>query len=92
MTVNSVAFQSGGPVGAQPVTGLGLTTVAYEIANNANCTGVQASTVAVFTISGAPDSHNVSIACSGVIAEFERQQHPTRGATGWHEQHLANSR
>ena len=37
-TVNSVAFQAGGPIGAQPVMGLGLTSVAYEIANDANCT------------------------------------------------------
>ena len=76
MTVNSVAFQAGGPIGVQPVMGLGLTSVAYEIANDANCTGVMASTVAVFTINGAPDSHNVSIACSGVIAESSGSSAP----------------
>jgi IPT/TIG domain len=70
MTVNSVAFQAGGPVGVQPVMGLGLTGVAFEIANDANCTGVQASTVAVFTINGAPDSHNVAIGCSAGTSSF----------------------
>jgi hypothetical protein len=70
MTVNSVAFQAGGPVGLQPVMGLGLTTVAYEIANDANCSAVQASTVVVFTITGTPDSKNVVNACSGAGSSF----------------------
>jgi hypothetical protein len=69
-TVNSVAFQAGGPVGLQPVMGLGLTTVAYEIANDANCSAVQASTVVVFTITGTPDSKNVVNACSGAGSSF----------------------
>lgn len=63
MTVNSVAFQAGGPIGVQPVMGLGLTTVAYEIANDANCSASQANTVAVFTITGTPDAKNVANAC-----------------------------
>jgi IPT/TIG domain len=70
MTVNSVAFQSGGPIGAQPVMGLGLTTVAYEVANDANCLAAQASTVAVFTITGTPDSKNVSNTCFGGTSSF----------------------
>jgi IPT/TIG domain len=70
MTVNSVAFQAGGPIGVQPVMGLGLTTVAYEIANDANCSAVQANTVAVFTITGTPDSKNVSNACSAATSSF----------------------
>ena len=69
-TVNSVAFQAGGPVGLQPVMGLGLTSVAYEIANDANCSAIQASTVAVFTITGTPDSKNVVNACSGAGSSF----------------------
>ncbi|MHB8488346.1 MAG: IPT/TIG domain-containing protein [Candidatus Dormibacteria bacterium] len=70
MTVNSVAFQAGGPIGVQPVMGLGLTAVAYEIANDANCSASQASTVAVFTISGTPDAHDASIGCSGTTSSF----------------------
>jgi hypothetical protein len=64
MTVNSVAFQAGGPVGVQPVMATGLTTVAYEIVNDANCSSAQASTVAIFTITGTPDAKNVVNACS----------------------------
>jgi hypothetical protein len=71
MTVNSVAFQAGGPIGVQPVMGLGLSSTAYEIANDANCLAAQASTVAVFTIGGAPDSHNVTIGCSGTSSFSE---------------------
>jgi IPT/TIG domain len=70
MTVNSVAFQVGGPIGVQPVMGLGLASVAYEVSNDANCSASQASTVAVFTIIGAPDSHNVSIGCSPGTSSF----------------------
>jgi IPT/TIG domain len=70
MTVNSVAFQAGGPIGVQPVMALGLTTVAYEIANDANCSALQAGTVAVFTITGTPDGKNVANGCSGVTSSF----------------------
>jgi hypothetical protein len=63
MTVNSVVFLAGGPIGVQPVMGLGLTSVAYEIANDANCSAPQANTVAVFTITGTPDAKDVADAC-----------------------------
>jgi IPT/TIG domain len=64
MTVNSVAFQANGPIGVQPVMGLGLTNVAYEIINDATCTAPVVGTVSVFTITGMPDAKNVVNTCS----------------------------
>jgi serine protease len=69
MTLNSVVFQAGGPIGVQPVMALGLASVAYEIANGANCTAVQASTVAVFKITGTPDGKNVANTCTSSFSE-----------------------
>jgi hypothetical protein len=69
MTANSVAFQAGGPVGVQPVMALGLTSVAYEIVNDANCSAVQANTFAVFIISGTPDAKNVTNTCTSSFPE-----------------------
>jgi IPT/TIG domain len=70
MTVNSVAFQAGGPIGVQPVMALGLSTVAYEIANDANCSAPQVGTVVVFTITGTPDAKNVTNTCTGATSSF----------------------
>jgi len=70
MTVNSVAFQAGGPIGVQPVMALGLTTVAYEIANDANCSAPQMGTVVVFTITGTPDAKNVTNTCFSASSSF----------------------
>ncbi|HEY8672516.1 MAG TPA: IPT/TIG domain-containing protein [Candidatus Dormibacteraeota bacterium] len=67
--VNSARAFTGGPLGAQPAMGLSLSTVEYQVANGVNCTGLAASSYAVFKIFGAPDSRNVTLTC--VTAEPE---------------------
>ena len=58
--VNSARFFTGGPAGVQPAMALGLSTVEYQVANDANCNGPAANAFAVFAITGTPDQLNVS--------------------------------
>ena len=62
--VNSSAFLVGGPIGLQPAMGLSASSVAYEVANNANCTAVASGSVAVIAITGTPEGKNVSHTCT----------------------------
>ena len=82
MTVNSVTFQAEGPVGVQPVMGTGLTAVAYEIVNDANCTSPLANTFAIFAITGTPDAKNVVNTCSGAFAEPSNSSTPPAAPQG----------
>ncbi|MGA7987950.1 MAG: IPT/TIG domain-containing protein [Candidatus Dormiibacterota bacterium] len=68
-TTSSVVAIVPGPLGVQPVMGLGLTAVAYEIANDTNCSGPTANAFAVFRITGTPDTHNAAITCVLSAAE-----------------------
>jgi hypothetical protein len=63
-TTRSASFLVGGPIGVQPVMGLGLSTVAYEIANDATCAHAASGSFAVFAITGTPDAGNVSQTCT----------------------------
>jgi hypothetical protein len=63
-TSKSASFLAGGPIGVQPVMGLGLTSVAYEIVNDATCSHASAGSLAVFSITGTPDGGNVSQTCT----------------------------
>ena len=63
-TSRSASFLAGGPIGVQPVMGLGLTSVAYEIVNDANCSHAGSGSFAVFSITGTPDAGNVSQTCT----------------------------
>ena len=63
-TSKSASFLAGGPIGVQPVMGLGLTSVAYEIVNDATCSHAGAGSFAVFSITGTPDAGNVSQTCT----------------------------
>ncbi len=62
--VNSYVFLAGGPVGLQPSMGLSAQAVAYQIANNANCTSVASGSLAVFAITGTPEGRNVAQNCT----------------------------
>ena len=68
-TVNSVVAKVPGPLGVQPVMGLGLSTVAFQIANDTNCSGPAANTYAIFTITGTPDTKNAAITCTAAESE-----------------------
>ncbi len=61
-TSRSAAFIAGGPIGVQPVMGLALSSVVYEIANDRNCTTQTATpgSFVVFAITGTPDAGNLS--------------------------------
>jgi IPT/TIG domain len=63
-TSRSASFLAGGPIGVQPVMGLALTTVAYEIVNDATCTHVSSGSFAIFSVTGTPDAGNVSQTCT----------------------------
>lgn len=68
-TVNSVVAKVPGPLGVQPVMGLGLTTVAFQIANDTSCTAPAANTYAIYTITGTPDTKNAAITCTAFESE-----------------------
>jgi IPT/TIG domain len=65
-TANTYAFIEPGPVGLQPAQGLGLQSVAYEVANDANCnaTGNDPGSIAVFAITGLPVNGAISVPCT----------------------------
>jgi len=58
--VNSARAFTEGPLGIQPAMGLGLSSVEYEIVNDANCMGAATSTYAVFSYAGSPEAQNVT--------------------------------
>jgi IPT/TIG domain len=62
--VNSARALTGGPLGVQPAMGLTLSSVEYQVANGVNCTAPTSDSYAVFAITGAPDSRNVTIRCA----------------------------
>jgi hypothetical protein len=61
--VNSARAFTPGPLGVQPAMGLTLSSVEYQVANDASCTGPATNNYAVFAITGAPDSRNVALNC-----------------------------
>jgi hypothetical protein len=65
-TGNSYAFIEPGPVGLQPAMALSAQSVAYEVANDANCnvTGNDPGSVAVFAIDGLPVAGSISAVCT----------------------------
>jgi hypothetical protein len=64
--VNSDVFMVPGPIGLQPAMGVSAQSVAYEVANDANCTTVASGSVAVFAITGTPEAKNVAQKCAPV--------------------------
>ena len=58
--VNSARAFTGGPLGIQPAMALGLSSVEYEIANDATCSTTAADNYAIFSYSGTPEAKNVT--------------------------------
>jgi hypothetical protein len=65
-TANSDAFVEPGPVGLQPAQAWTAQSVAYAVANDANCTvaGKVPGSIAVFAINGLPAAGAVSLTCT----------------------------
>ena len=63
-TANSDAFVEPGPIGLQPAQAWTAQTVAYAVANNANCSGRVAGSIAVFAINGVPTAGGVTVTCT----------------------------
>ncbi len=91
-TTHSGHFLAPGPIGAQPVMGLGLSSVAYEIANDVNCTNTNATpgTYVVFAITGTPDAGNVSQTCTA--ESRDRDECAAGCATERHRYNAVNER
>jgi hypothetical protein len=72
VTANTYAFLEPGPLGVQPVEGLGLSSVEYEVANDASCTvlGNVPGSIAVFAITGPPVDGNISMVCATDSGRF----------------------
>jgi hypothetical protein len=66
--VNSYVFMVPGPIGLQPAMGVSAQSVAYEVANDANCSAVASGSVAVFAITGTPEAKNVAHTCTAVAS------------------------
>ena len=61
---NSDAFVEPGPIGLQPAQAWTAQTVAYAVANDANCSGKVPGSIAVFAIDGLPAAGAVSVTCT----------------------------
>jgi hypothetical protein len=68
LSVNSSAFLAGGPIGVQPAMTSSAATVAYEVANDANCFAPASGSVAVIAIIGTPEGKNLSFPCTAESA------------------------
>ena len=64
LNVNSFAYFSRGPIGLQPAMALSAQSVAYEVANGANCFAAASGSIAVIAITGTPEGKNVGEACT----------------------------
>jgi len=62
--VNSSAFLVPGPIGLQPAMAVTAQSVAYEVANDVNCTASASASVAVIAITGTPEGRNVAHTCT----------------------------
>jgi hypothetical protein len=63
-TANSDGFVEPGPIGLQPAQAWTAPTVAYAVANDANCSGKVSGSIAVFAISGLPTAGAVPWTCT----------------------------
>jgi IPT/TIG domain len=66
--VNSYNFLANGPNGLQPAMALSAQSVAYEVANNANCSAAAGGSIAVVAITGTPEGRNIAEGCTAETA------------------------
>jgi hypothetical protein len=81
--VNSSAFLAGGPIGEIPAMTDDAQAVAYEVANDANCTAVQSGSIAVMAITGTPESKNLAYPCTAeAVATTSAPPQAAQNGTG----------
>jgi len=82
-TANSDAFVEPGPIGLQPAQAWTAQTVAYAVANDANCApGKVPGSIAVFAVNGLPAAGAVSLTCTAGSEPTETTTPPQAAQPG----------